>query len=491
MEEILQWSASELSVRIHRREVSCVEVMVATLGRIERLNPYFNAIVNLAPAEVLLDQARGRDEELRIGESRGWMHGMPQAIKDLAAVSGFPTTLGSRLLRSSVAQQDCVIAARMKSAGCIVIGKTNTPELGLGSHTFNALFGATRNAWDPSVSAGGSSGGAAVALAQRLLPVADGSDFMGSLRNPAGWNHVFGLRPRQGRVPSGPGNDVWLSQLGTDGPMARTVADLAQLLAIQAGYDARLPLSLANNVDRELITGMLAQDTAALHGLRVGWLGNLDGYLAIEDGILDVCGAALERFESCGALVQPTQLGFDAETLWQSWLAWRRLLVAPRVAALLELPQCGRDRQLVKAEALWEFDHAQSLSATTLFEASQVRTRFYHHLLSLFEQFDVLALPVAQVWPFPLEQRWPTQIGGRAMDTYHRWMEVTIYATLGGLPALSLPAGFHPERAWPMGLQLLGRPQGEAHLLRVAAAYEAMSGSLLSQGPSAAPEAGT
>jgi len=200
-DDITPLCADELSNAIHRRDISCREVMSAYLARIHRLNPIFNAIVNIADEDSLLSQADTCDLELLNGQSRGWLHGIPQAIKDVASASGFPTTLGSPLLKDAMAKTDSIMVSRMKAAGCIVIGKTNMPELGLGSHTFNEVFGATRNAWDTGVSAGGSSGGTAIALAQRLLPVADGSDFMGSLRNPAAWNHVFGMRPSQGAFP--------------------------------------------------------------------------------------------------------------------------------------------------------------------------------------------------------------------------------------------------------------------------------------------------
>jgi len=423
-----------------------------------------------------LAQADVCDAELSAGHSRGWMHGMPQAIKDMASTVGFPTTLGSPLLQGAVAHKDGVMAARMKAAGCIVVGKTNVPELALGSHTFNTLFGATRNAWDVQVTAGGSSGGAAVALAQRLLPVADGSDFMGSLRNPAGWNHVFGMRPSQGRVPSGPGADVWVNQLSTEGPMARTVTDLAKLLQVQAGHDPRVPLSLSSPFNAD---GLVC-DAAKLKDVRIGWLGDLNGYLATEPGIFEVCEQALQRMAAQGAIVSPLSLGFDTDRLWQCWLTWRRALAGPRVGELMALPNA---RAHIKPEALWEYDHSLTLSFSEFSKASQTRTSFYQHLLSVFDNVDVIALPVAQVWPFALEQRWPLKIGERTMDTYHRWMESTIYATLGGLPAISVPAGFHATQLWPMGLQLIGRPQGDVALLQVAAAYEASSAELLAQRP--------
>jgi amidase len=478
-DDITDLGAEALSRAIHARKVSCREVMQAYLARIHRLNPVLNAIVNLADDDALLAQADARDAELAHGRgrlgSRGWMHGMPQAIKDTGHALGFPTTFGSPLLAQAMPAVDSVFVQRMKAAGCIVIGKTNMPEFGLGSHTYNTLFGPTPNAWDRGVSAGGSSGGAAVALAHRLLPVADGSDFMGSLRNPAGWNHVFGLRPSQGRVPAWPRPELFVSQLGIDGPMARSVRDLAALLSTQAGHDPRAPLSLADPA-----RSFVPTRSAALRGLRIGWLGDLGGHLAMEPGILPLCERALGTLAEGGAVVEPMALGFDADALWQAWLVWRRALVAPSVAAALAQPGA---RERIKPEALWEHDSAQGLTFAEFMQASMVRGAFVQHMVKLFERVDALALPVAQVWPFELAQTWPRRIGGREMDTYHRWMEATLYATFAGLPAISLPAGFHANGRWPMGLQLIGRPQGDAELLALAAAYEARAADLIARRP--------
>ena len=480
--DLTDLDAHALSQAVHSRRVSCREVMQAYLARIHRLNPKLNAIVNLAPDDALLAQSDACDAELARGQSRGWLHGLPQAIKDTGHALGFPSTGGSPLRKHTLPAQDNLMTARMKTAGCIVIGKTNVPELGLGSHTFNPVFGATPNAWDPAVSAGGSSGGAAVALAQRLLPVADGSDFMGSLRNPAAWNHVFGLRPSQGRVPLWPAPDTWVAQLGTEGPMARSVRDLALLLGTQAGHDPRVPLSIADG-DPSASRFLPAEGSglAALRGLRIGWLGDLGGHLPMEAGLLPVLEQALARFESAGAQVEPSALGFDADAVWQAWLVWRRALVAPKVAALLKRP--GATREQIKPEALWEHDQGLGLHCMDFMRASEVRTAFHTHLLAMFERFDVLALPVTQVWPFAIGERWPQVVAGRAMDTYHRWMESTIYATFAGLPAINLPAGFHANGQWPAGLQLIGRPQGDAALLRAAAGYEAVAAELLGRRP--------
>ncbi len=467
-------SALDMSRALHLKQVSCQEVMQSTLDRIAQLNPQSNAIVSLQEPELLMAQARERDAQLARGESMGWMHGMPQAIKDLSNVAGLRTTLGSPLMKDFVASEDGLMARRMKAAGAIVIGKTNSPEFGLGSHTFNEVFGPTRNAWNPGKSAGGSSGGAAVALAQRLLPVADGSDFMGSLRNPAGWNHVFGMRPSQGRVPMSPAQDVFIAQLGTEGPMGRHVRDVAMLLSVQAGADPASPLSLTG--DPAVFAGSLDSDP---QGQRIGWLGDLQGYLPMEGGILEVCQSALNSFSGMGCTVDEARLGMPPEQIWQAWLVWRQALVGPRIAPFLINPT---NRAHIKPEALWEHDQSLNLTGSQLMAASASRTRFYLSMLDLFEQFDVLAIPVSQVWPFDIGLRWPQSVADRAMDTYHRWMEVVIYATFAGLPSISVPAGFG-ENGLPMGLALIGKPQGDLALLKLAHAYEMANLDMISQRP--------
>ncbi len=472
-DHITDLGAVELSAAIHSRRLSCESVMRAYLERIAALNPKHNALVALRPAEDCMAEARACDAELAAGQSRGWMHGMPQAIKDTANAKGLPSTLGCTLLRNNIATSDSIIVERAKAAGALVIGKTNIPEFGLGSHTFNNVYGTTGNAYDTSVVAGGSSGGAAVALAQRMLPVADGSDFMGSLRNPAAWNNIFGMRPSQGLVPFAPGADVWLSQLGTEGPMARRVADLAALLNTQAGHDTRQPLSWSPDGPASL-TG------ASLQGVRVGWLGDLAGYLATEPGVLDACEAGLERMRQAGAVVERVSLDMDLEAVWTTWLVWRNALIGPRIGALMHLPGA---REAIKPEALWEYDQSQGLSLLQFMRASEVRTQLYNKMSTLLAQVDLLTLPVAQVWPFPVEQRWPQQVNGRAMSTYHRWMEATIYATLAGMPAISVPSGFDATGRLPMGLQWIGPARGDAALLRWAAAYETQIEDWLSRRP--------
>ncbi len=474
-EALTALDASALSEAIHARRVSCREVMQAYLARIQRLNPGCNALVSLRPPEELLAEADARDAELAQGQSRGWLHGVPQAIKDLANAAGLPTTLGSPLMRHFVAKEDGLMTARMKQAGCIVIGKSNVPEFGLGSHTFNTVFGTTLNAFDPRKSAGGSSGGAAVALALRLLPVADGSDFMGSLRNPAAWANVFGFRPSQGRVPMWPAQDVWISQLGTEGPMGRSVRDVARLLATQAGWSPDSPLSIADGANLAVAGAIFDPKNT-----RIGWLADLDGHLPMEGGILEGCATALRRLEGLGCAIEPARLGMAPERVWDAWLVWRRVLVAARIAPFLLK---DGNRAHIKPEALWEHEQAQNCSAAQFMAASATRTQFHQQMLRLFERHDVLALPTTQVWPFDAAERWPRSIAGRAMDTYPRWMEVVIYATFAGLPCISVPAGFNAE-GLPLGLQLIGRPHDDAGVLRLAAAYEQVIDDWLAVKPS-------
>lgn len=311
MDEIVALDATALGSAIRAREVSCSEVMSAYLEHIARVNPAVNALVALRDRETLLNEARAKDEQLARGESCGPLHGFPHAVKDLQDVRGLPTTQGSPLLADFVPAADSLMVDRLRSAGAIFIGKTNTPEFGLGSHTYNAVYGVTRNAYDPTKSAGGSSGGAAVALALHLLPLADGSDFGGSLRNAAGWNNVYGFRTSIGRIPYD-ACDPWLPSMSVNGPMARTVADLALLLSVQAGYDARVPLSLDGD------GGIFRRPPPrSFRGTRIAWVGNFNGHTPCDPDVLKVCAQAARRFESLGCTIEDAVPAFDFEALWR------------------------------------------------------------------------------------------------------------------------------------------------------------------------------
>ena len=461
MTDITALSAIELSNAIHSRKLACSDVMESYLERIDRVNPLINAIVSLRDRGDLLDAALIADRELDDGHSHGWLHGMPMAIKDLSDVAGLPTSQGSLNHAGTMAGQDDIHVARCRAAGAIFIGKTNTPEMGLGSHTYNSVFGITRNPYNLERSAGGSSGGAAAALATHLLPVADGSDMMGSLRNPAAFNGVVGFRPSFGLVPD-EGRELFLGQLSVVGPMARNVPDAHALLQIQAGYDPRLPLSLATE------TIGLGSEKSAFPKGRIGWLGDFDGYLPFDPQVIDICRDALASFEAMGLTVEAVPAEFDMETLWNAWRTLRHFLVSEGLRA--DYASEARRAQM-KPEARWEVENAENLMARDVFAASLVRSEWYRYTLRLFEHYDFLVLPSAQVLPFDAEMSWPHEIGGRTMDTYHRWMEVVVGPTMAGLPVAAMPAGFTSTRL-PAGIQIIGPPRADTATLNAASAFE-------------------
>jgi amidase len=459
--EICRLSAVELAGKIRRRELSSRQVVTAFLDRIDAVNPKVNAIVSLRDRGDILRESDMADAALAEGATVGPLFGLPVAIKDLALTKGLRTTFGSPIFADFVPTQDAFVVERMRSAGAIIIGKTNVPEFGLGSNTYNNVFGPTLNAFDPALTSGGSSGGAAVALALNMVPVADGSDFGGSLRNPAGWNNVYGFRPSQGLVPTGPAEEIYLSQIGVNGSMGRNIRDMALLLGVQAGYDSRAPLSC----DGEPI--FLDRLEAGAAG-RVAWLGDLGGHLPMEAGILDLCVAALKRLEGASFDVEPAIPDFDFEKLWQAFGTLRQSTSGCALKIHYDDP---RKRALLKPEAVWEVEHALRLTAPEIYTASTIRSAWYQTLLKFFERFDFLALPTAQVFPFDADIHWPREVGGRKMDSYHRWMEVCAPASMAGCPAVSVPVGFDGNGR-PMGMQLIGRPRGDFALLQAAAAFE-------------------
>ena len=461
--EITSLSASELSRAIHARGVSCVEVLQAYLARIKRYNPAHNAIVSMVDVDNLIRQAIAADAALDKGEDWGWLHGMPHAVKDLANVEGLETSQGSRIFAGTIATEDNLFVARIRQQGAIFIGKTNTPEFGLGSQSYNDVHGTTRNAYDRNLTAGGSSGGAAVGLATQMLPVADGSDMMGSLRNPGAFNNVVGFRPSQGRVPSYPNLDHFYQQLGVAGPMGRNVEDTIRLLGTMAGFDARAPMSL-----RDSIPAYERFRNRGVAGVKIGWLGNFENYLPMEAGVLELCESSLKTLSSEGAAVAPCQPDYDMARLWQTWLTLRHWAISG-AKPLYDNPDT---RKLLKPEVVWEIEGGLQLSAGDIREAGGARTQWYDALTKLFDTYDILALPSAQVFAFSAELHWPKEIGEQTMDTYHRWMEVVIGPTLAGLPVVNLPVGFDATgRA--MGVQFIGPMGADVAVLEFALAYEA------------------
>jgi len=464
--DITDLSAAQLSAAIREQQVSCVDVMRAYLERIHRYNPVYNAIVSMVDDDELLRQAELADQALGREEYWGWMHGMPHAVKDLANAKGLETSSGSPIFAGTIAEADDLHIARIRAQGAIFVGKTNTPEFGLGSQSYNPVHGTTRCAYDPALTAGGSSGGAACGMATHMLPTADGSDMMGSLRNPGAFNNVVGFRPSQGRVPSVPSVDLFYHQLSTEGPMGRNVEDTIRLLQTMAGYDSRAPLSL-----RDAIPTFDHFRKADLTGYRIGWMGDYEGYLATEPGVIELCEAALLSLTPHGVIVEEIQPRYDMARLWQTWLTFRHWALSTAKTELYDDPD---RRKLLKPEVVWEIEGGIGMSAEQVNEAAIARGDWYRALHTLFERYDILALPTAQVFPFDANVHWPPSINGRKMDTYHRWMEVVIGGTLSGLPVVNLPAGFD-GRGRPMGMQFIGRMGQDKEVLEFAMAYEAVT----------------
>jgi amidase len=449
-------SARQLASLIDRRELSCVEVMRAFLAQIERANPQVNAIVSLRPAAELLAEAEAADGRLAAGRPDGLLHGLPIAIKDLSLTRGLRTTFGSKLYREFVPASDDLYVHRLRRAGAIIIGKTNTPEFGAGSQTFNAVFGATRNPYDLTKTCGGSSGGAAVALACGMLPLADGTDLGGSLRNPASFCNIVGFRPSPGRVPrlfARPGDT-----LAVHGPMARDVGDLALLLSVMAGPDRRDPLSLPD-------PGAAFRDVAErdFAGARLAFSERLGRY-PVEREVTAVCNTARPVFAALGCEVvdaEPDLAGVDE--LFQT-------LRAAAYAASL-----GRDLERGRAElkdtVVWNIEQGLKLTAHDLERAAQSKTALDARVAAFFATYEFLVLPTVQVLPFPVEIEWVREIERVQMRTYIDWMATCYAITCLGAPAISVPCGFSRE-GLPVGLQIVGRPGRDADVLSLTRAFE-------------------
>jgi amidase len=423
------------------------------------LNPLVNAIVSLRPAAALLAEAAAADRRLARGEPAGALHGLPMAIKDLSLTRGIRTTFGSLLYRDFVPSSDELYVERCKRAGAIIIGKTNTPEFGAGSQTFNAVFGATRNPYDLAKTCGGSSGGAAAALACGMLPLADGTDLGGSLRNPASFCNVVGFRPSPGRVPrlNARAGDT----LGVHGPMARNVDDLALLLTVMAGPDARDSLSLAES--GATFQGSLECDFA---GTRIAWSERLGRY-PVEQAVTRVCNSARPMFAALGCELddaEPDLTGVDE--------VFQTLRAAGYAAAH------GRDlerhRALLKDTVVWNIERGLALTADDLTRAAEHKAALDQRVAAFFSRYDFLILPVVQVAPFPVETEWVRAINGVPMQTYVDWMATCYAVSCMGMPAIAVPCGFTPE-GLPIGLQIVGGHRRDLAVLQLARAFEQLT----------------
>ena len=456
--------ATELARLIRVRELSAEEAMSACLEQIGLTNPHVNAIVTLHPERALRD-ARVADERLAEalahGEEVGPLHGLPVAHKDLVPTRGIRTTFGSPVYEDFVPDEDALVVERLRRAGAITVGKTNTPEFGAGSQTYNEVFGETLNPYDTTRTCGGSSGGAAVALACGMVPIADGSDMGGSLRNPASFCNVVGFRPSLGRVPSWPVRAGW-SLLSTEGPMARTVQDVALMLGVISGPDPRSPLAISGPGND--FFGTLERDFS---GVRVAWSRDLGG-LPVDPRVTAVLDEQRHVFEDIGCLVEDNEPDFtDADEVFKALRAWHFEL---NYGELLE-----EHRGRMKDTVVWIIEQGVGLSGPDVGRAERGRTQLYHRVLTFMEGCDFLVAPVSQVPPFDVKRRYVTEINGVEMETYIDWMKSCYYVTVTGLPAISVPCGFTPE-GLPVGVQIVGRPRDDLGVLQLAYAFEQVTG---------------
>ena len=456
MSEICFLSAVEMAGLIRRKELSAREIMTAHLNQIDRVNPAVNAIVTLL-AEQALGHARRADEAQAGGAAIGPLHGLPIAHKDLFETAGIRTTFGSPLFRDNVPRQDAIIVERSRRAGAITIGKTNTPEFGAGSQTFNPVFGATRNPYDLTKTCGGSSGGAAVSLACGMVPLADGSDSGGSLRNPAAFCGVTGFRVAPGRVPDANVANRW-STLSVSGPMARTVADVALFLSAIAGPDARCPISIAEPGSR--FAASLERD---FKGARVAWFRNLGG-IPFDSTILRIVNAQRGVFESLGCVVEEAEPDLTgADEAFHTLRAWNWSANFGEVV--------HAHRGLIKDTIVWEVERGSQLSGADVARAEALRSQVWDRMRIFLETYEYFVLPCTQVPPFDVNQPYVTEIAGVTMRTYIDWMKSCYLISILETPAISVPCGFTAE-GLPVGVQIVGRHRDEWSVLQAAHAFE-------------------
>ncbi|MDD9347261.1 amidase [Mumia sp.] len=454
-------SAREMAAAVARREVSARELLTLHLDRIARVNGTVNALVSI-DVDRAHAQAAAADDLTSSGAELGALHGLPYAVKDTHHVAGWRTTFGSPVMADHVSAYDELVVERVRAAGAVVVAKSNTPEFAAGSHTFNPVFGTTVNPYDTGRSAGGSSGGAAAALASGMVALADGSDMGGSLRNPASFCNVVGLRPTWGRVPTWPTWNLW-ETVSVQGPLARDVGDLAMLLGVLAGPDPRVPTA-------DSTPGAVFADPApvGLRGLRVALSVDLGGAFEVDRSVADVVRAAGVDLAGAGAQVEEAWPELpDAEATFRTLRAW---LMDYTLGAVLD-----RRPGDVKESLADNIRAGRPLTGRDVAEAYAGRSALAEQARRFFASFDVLAMPVSQVPPFPADQEYPTAINGRPQDTYLDWMRSAYLITVTGCPAISVPAGFTPE-GLPVGLQLVGPAGSERRLLAIARAYEELSG---------------
>jgi amidase len=461
-------SGRELTGLIRARKVSAREVMTAFLDQINRINPKINAIVAKLDDDKCLALADDADRRAASGEKLGPLHGLPFAFKDVEAAVGFPFTRGSPIYKNDMPAEDAVLVERLRNAGVLPIGKTNTPEFGMGSHTYNNVYGTTLNPYDLTKSAGGSSGGAAAALASGLLPLADGSDLGGSLRNPGNFNNVVGFRPTVGLVPTAPNSFPFLG-FAVKGPIARSVADAAFLLSLMAGPDPRDPAVypsepsvFASRLDRNF------KET------RVAWCPDLGG-LPLDRRVRSVLEARRQTFEDLGCIVEEAHPDLsDAEEIFLTIRAWRSAIT---LGLLLET-----HRDQLKPEAIWEIEHGARLTGADVGKAMIRHGELLERMRDFQERYQFILCAVNQLPPFDAKLDWPKEIAGVKMEHYIAWMKSAYWISTTFRPAISVPAGFTVE-GLPVGIQIVGRYRDDFGVLQLAHAFEQATGFGLKRPP--------
>jgi amidase len=454
-------SARELAGQIRARQVSAREVMTAFLAQIARLNPELNAIVAKLEDEACLAWADKADRALTNGGAIGPLHGLPTAFKDLEPAVGFPQSKGSPLFKDLRPDADSVIVERIRRAGAIPIGKTNVPEFGMGSQTYNKVYGTTLNPYDRTKTAGGSSGGAAVAVATGMLPIADGGDLGGSLRNPANFNNIVALRPTVGLVPVSP-SPIPFVGVSTKGALARSVADVAFGLSVMAGADPRDPQSFA--ADPRVFAGSLDRD---LRGVRVAWSIDLGG-LPVDRRVRKVLEAQRQTFEDLGCIVEEACPDFGNVNeifltlrTWASWNTYKELL--------------AQHRAQIKPDAIWDIESGARVSGEDVARALMQQGQLIDRMRAFHQNYEFLICAVNQVPPFGATEPWPKSIDGVAMENYVAWMKTTYWISTTCCPAISVPAGFTDE-GLPVGVQIVGRYRDDLNVLKIAHAFEQATG---------------
>ena len=449
-------SATEQAELIRTQKISAVQLIRAHLDQIERFNPVLNAIITLT-AESAMAEAVLADKKIASDEPLGVLHGLPVAHKDLLLTKGVRTTFGSLAFKDFVPEVDSLPVERLKQAGAISLGKTNTPEFGAGSQTFNAVFGSTPNPYDLSKTCGGSSGGGAVALASGMIAIADGTDLGGSLRNPASFCNLVGIRPSAGRVPSWPDSLAWYP-FSVPGPMARTVQDLALAMAAMAGPDDRSPISL--EAPGAMFLNPLSR---SFKGCKIAFSANLGG-LPVEPEVAKVVESTRAVFQDLGCEVINDEPNIsEADEIFMLWRAWR--------TELSITPLLKDHRANIKETVIWNAEQGLPITGPQLVRAEAKRTELYHRMREFFKKYDFLALPVSQVAPFSIDQEYPTQINGVKMDTYIDWQKSAYHISAMGNPAISVPAGFTSDHL-PVGIQIVGRHRDDFGILQLAYAFE-------------------